>query len=87
MFLDYNFFFVGRIKRPKFYVMKLSKALAENRVDIIKVEKTIKRSANPLTSETRVMKSYTERDLIVISSESLILKSMKLFAVLSFYND
>ena len=57
VFLDYNFFFVGRIKGPKFYVMKLSKALAEKRVDIIKVEKTIKRSANPLTSETRVMKS------------------------------
>ena len=50
--------------------MVLSNALAEINVFIIKAENTNSRSANPLTSDTRVIRLYTVLDLIVCFSDS-----------------
>ena len=62
-------FFGATVIGPRYWMIRLSKALAEMNTDIRNVEPTIRRSANPLTSETRVMKSYTERARIVCFSE------------------
>jgi hypothetical protein len=60
------FLFLGaRILGPKCWITLLSNALAEINTETKNVEPTTSRSANPLTSDTRVMKLYTERARIV----------------------
>jgi hypothetical protein len=54
-FFDIFFRLDGRSTGPKCLVMVLSKALAEISVVMIAEENTVRRSANPLTSETSVI--------------------------------
>jgi hypothetical protein len=50
----------------------LSYALGARIKDMVNVENTVSRSANPLTSDTRVIKSYTVRARVIRYSERSI---------------